>query len=77
MHIETLADGQALAHRVADWMTTAALEAKGDFMKNPADTREESSGQVKPSHVLQAMVQRDRLDQEDYIARSMADRRCA
>ncbi len=31
MRIETLTDSQALAHRVAEWMTAAALEATGDF----------------------------------------------
>src|SRR5438876_1044931 len=29
--VETLPDPVALAHRVADWMTSAALAAKGDF----------------------------------------------
>jgi 6-phosphogluconolactonase len=30
-HIEVLADPPALAHRVAEWMTTTALAAKGHF----------------------------------------------
>src|SRR5262245_26108748 len=31
MHIEIFRDSSALAHHVAEWMTAAALAAKGDF----------------------------------------------